>query len=265
MTKFKIICILLLSSLSMNASEVGKAEAAYNAGNYDEAIGIYNNIITTEGTSAPLFYDLGNAYYKAGQIGNAVLCFERAKKLDPRNKSILNNLNFTTAKVVDANRAKLKGKKGNVDYDEPSFLQTINRMISEDRSSDSWAAFAVIAFLLLMGFIAIYVFVPNVLAKKTGFFSSIVFLFFTVVFIVFAFLAADYARSKDDAIITKSKVELLEKPEIDSKAVTTPLHEGTKVEILENEVSKGGSAEWYKVKLNSDNFGWINSNDLQII
>ena len=257
--------MLAFSSLNGYASQISDAEAAYNSENYSQAIDIYKKVLDTEGVSGSLYFNLGNAYYKNGDLGNAVLCFERAKKLDPGNKSIRNNLSFTSSKVVDANKAEIKEKKSAVEYDSPSFLQSLNAMISESYSSDNWAVLSVIAFILCLAFLAMYFFTPNVLARKTGFFSSLVFFGLTVVFIIFAFLAASYARSEDKAVITVAKTQLLEKPENDSKTVSTPLHSGTKVEILESEESKGGSVEWMKVKLNSQNVGWVNSKNLEII
>lgn len=260
-----IIIICCLFGLNISASEVTQAEAAYNSGNYSEAIEHYKTAIEAEGVSGELYYDLGNAYYKAGNLGGAVLSYERAKRLNPGNKYIENNLNFVSAKVVDANKAEAGEKKNGVEYDEPTFMKSLNKMIAENRSSDSWAVFAVIAFFLFLGFAAMYCFTPNVLARKTGFFSGIIFLGFSVVFLIFAFMSASYARSSNQAVVIEAKTKLMEKPEEDSKAISTPLKDGTKVEILESSEANGVSPVWFKVKLNSRNIGWLKSNTVEII
>lgn len=260
-----IIFFLAFSSIRGYASQISEAEAAYNSGNYSEAVEIYKSVMDAEGVSGALYFDLGNAYYKAGQLGDAVLCFERAKKLDPGNKSIINNLNFTSSKVVDVNKSEAGEKKSSVEYDSPTFLQSINAMIAESVSSDNWAVLAVIAFILFLAMASMYFFIPNVLARKTGFFGGLTFLVFSIIFIIFSFVAASYVKSDDMAVIMTSKIKLLEKPETDSKTVSSALTDGTKVEILESEESKGGSSQWFKVKLNSRTVGWVNSKDLEII
>lgn len=259
-----VFCILFFSADGF-ASKISEAEAAYNSGNYDEAINLYKTVVESEGVSGQLYYDMGNAYYKAGNLGNAVLYYEKAKKLLPRNKSIINNLNFVTAKVVDANKAAAGDKKNSVEYDTPTFFQTVNKMISEDRSSDNWAVLAVISFILFLGFAAMYFFTPGVLARKTGFFSGLIFIAFTVVFTIFAFMAASALRTQDEAIIMVQNTPLHQEPESNSKEVSVPLRDGTKVEILESSVSQGGSTEWYKVRLNSQTVGWINSDNIELI
>ena len=260
-----VIFIALFSSLKSFASKAEDAERAYNNGNYAEAISLYNNLLEDDSVSAALYYNLGNAYYKSGENGNAVLAFERAKKLKPHDRQIVNNLNYVVQKVTDANVKELKGKKGNLEYDNPTFFQLVRKKISETRSSNDWACLAVIAFLLFLCFLALYVFASNILARKAGFFGGIAFISFAVIFLILAFVSAGYAESKDDAVIISQKIALLEKPEIGAGNSTVPLHSGTKVEIIEDYESKGGSATWYKVRLNSENIGWINSKDLEII
>lgn len=246
------------------ASEISEAEAAYNSGNFSKAVDLYKEVIESDSVSPALYYDMGNACYKAGNLGEAILFYERAKKLDPRNKFIINNLNFVTAKVVDSNKAEAGEKKNQLEYDSPTFLQSINKMIAEDHTSNSWAVFAVVAFLLFLLFAAMYFFTPNVLARKTGFFSGLIFLGFTVIFVIFAFMAGSYAQGKEDAVLIENRIALRENPDADSKSISIPLRDGTKFKILETSEKMGGT-KWYKVRLNSHNIGWIDASDVEII
>ncbi|MCH5214082.1 MAG: tetratricopeptide repeat protein [Muribaculaceae bacterium] len=267
-TKIKIyiaLSMILALCLPVRANgNVAAADSAYVDGNYAEAAALYSQIIEEKGISAPLLYNLGNAYYKMGDEGNAVLCLERARKLAPSDSKINNNLDYLRSRITDANVASLGGKKGNVETEQESFIEGVYRMIAVDTQSNSWAVFAVLAFILFLGGLALYIFTPNVLARKTGFFSALTFLAFTIIFLVFAHIAAAQYEKEEEAVLMAFTTELLENPESNSQPATSPLHGGTKVKILEVKNGADGT-EWLKVKLNPENIGWVKKEGIEII
>lgn len=265
MSKYILTIMMMLAGiLSCAASEIEAADSAYYKGNYDEAAALYSEVMEREGISAGLLYNLGNAYYKLGRTGEAMVCYERARKLEPGNKAINQNLNFLRQRVTDANKGALQGKQGNVEPDQDTFIEGLYRMIAWDTKSNNWAVFAVMAFIIFLGAMALYMFTPNVLARKTGFFSGLVFLGFTIIFIIFAYLgAANYDR-QDQAVLMDFTTELLEQPDTKSTPASTPLHKGTKLKILESKTGDDGT-EWLKVKLNSNNVGWVKKEGIEVI
>lgn len=263
--KFIIFVLILLSGFCrVEAFDFSQAEEAYNNKNYEEAAKLFNEAIDKEGVSAGLLYNLGNTYYRLGHDGEAMLCYERARKLDPGNEAINQNLTFLSNKVIDANKGELKGKQGNVEPDQESFIAGLYRAIAIDTKSNNWAVFAAMAFILFLGGLALYMFTPNVLARKTGFFSGITFLGFTTIFLIFAFLGAHEYNKKDKAVLMNFTTNLLGSPESGAKEISTLLHKGTKVTVLESKKAADGQ-EWYKVKLNGDNIGWVKKEGIEII
>ena len=79
------------------------ADSAYAAADYVAAIHIYERLITTKGEAAPVYYNMGNAYYKSNDIARAILNYERALLLDPSNDDILFNLELARSRTVDKN------------------------------------------------------------------------------------------------------------------------------------------------------------------
>lgn len=244
---------------------LAEADSAYNAGNYQEAISLYVMEMEMDGVSAPALFNLGNACLKAGEMGKAVLCYERAHRLDPSDKAIAGNLAYARSKVEDANRSELKGKNLSVSPDAPSFFLALYNNVTADTSSDFWAKLAAISFVLLLCAVALYIFSANIVVRKTGFFTGIFFLAFSVIFLVFSFAAASRSESREEGVITAYKVELLEEPGEKSRPSSTPLTRGTKLDILDDEVNSSGEVSWYKVRLNSDFVGWIAASDFEII
>jgi tetratricopeptide (TPR) repeat protein len=68
------------------------ANALFAAGNYHAAITEYESILARDGYSPAVLFNLGNAYYRDGQLGAAILNFERAQVLAPRDANIEANL-----------------------------------------------------------------------------------------------------------------------------------------------------------------------------
>ena len=104
-----LFILALLISMCANAERVvdksayryGLAAELYQAEQYDSAAAVYQGLLD-EGTEAfELYYNAGNAYFKAGDIGPAILNFERAKKLQPRNPDVQYNLELAYLRQPD--------------------------------------------------------------------------------------------------------------------------------------------------------------------
>ena len=61
---------------------------------YDSAIAVYSSIERQGLESAELYFNLGNAYFKKGDLGHAVLYYMRARRLKPGDDDIAVNLAF---------------------------------------------------------------------------------------------------------------------------------------------------------------------------
>jgi tetratricopeptide (TPR) repeat protein len=78
-----------------------KANADYAAGKFPAAIKGYESLVQSRHWNATLFYDLGNAYFRRGDLGRAILNYERALALDPNQPEARANLQL----VRDQGRA----------------------------------------------------------------------------------------------------------------------------------------------------------------
>ena len=260
--------VFILSAFAVKAGPtVSSADSAYNAGNYLEAIQIYQEVAEEYGVSAALLYNLGNAYMQQDDYGNAMVCYQRAKKLDPGNKQINANLNYLSGKVEDANKAEQKGKRKKVAEDTPNFFQTIHSSVAQDTSSNTWAAWAAGSFLLFAGCVALYLFNSNVLMRKTGFFGGFILLGISMICLVCAYMGAAEVDNHDYGVIVAFKAPLLVEPnqKTDVEKNEGVLTRGTKVRIISEETDADGVVNWYKVRLNTDYIGWLEAKDIAII
>jgi tetratricopeptide (TPR) repeat protein len=85
---------LLLATFGARAEQpsVAQAEHAAASGDYQAAIQSYQQLLRAGGFSAPLLFNLGNAWLRLGKPGPAILAYERALVLEPRSASIEANL-----------------------------------------------------------------------------------------------------------------------------------------------------------------------------
>src|SRR5712692_1720002 len=70
-------------------------------GSYQQAIAGYEQLIATGIHNAKLYYNLGNAYFRRNDLGKAILHYRRGLRLEPGNRQIQANLNYTRSRRVD--------------------------------------------------------------------------------------------------------------------------------------------------------------------
>lgn len=258
-----VSAIISLSAVASPNTDI--ATQLYNSGDYRQAAEAFLSIAKVDGDSPELLFNIGNSYAQAGDLGNAILYYSRASRLDPSNKEIKNNLNYFISKVEDSNRAELRGKKISVSPDHETFFQSLNRIICADVAPNVWAILAAILFILTLAAVAIYLFCSDVRLRKAGFFGGILTFFASLFFVIFALMSASYYDSHDKAVLMAYKTELLIEPSSDAKAASNQLCQGTRLDIIAEETDVEGRPTWYKVRLNSDIEGWLRASDLAII
>jgi tetratricopeptide (TPR) repeat protein len=79
----------------------------YGAERYAEAAGEYEKILTAGSESGHLHFNLGNAYFKAGDTGRAILEYERARRLMPRDPDLRANLGYARTLAGEGEEAAL--------------------------------------------------------------------------------------------------------------------------------------------------------------
>ncbi len=94
MNKNPLLCLigLLMGSVSGFATDFDDANQQFKSGNFAGAAATYEKIIAAEGPRASVYYNLGNSYQQLKQYGPAILAYERAQLLTPRDPDLLANL-----------------------------------------------------------------------------------------------------------------------------------------------------------------------------
>lgn len=253
------IVILLSGTFAMRAESplTAQADSAYNADEFRQAADMYLNVIQEEGPSAKLYYNLGNSYYRLGEMGNAIIAYERALRLDPSDKDVRNNLDFVNARITDR-----PGERG-------TFLGNALDAISAYAHSNTWAWIAFTCFVLTLAGLLAYLFSQMVPVRKIGFFGGILTFMACCISLFFSFRAAAIASADNVAVITVPSTILSTTPRVpqDRSQEAMLLHEGTKVTILDSVRSTTDSIHsmWYDVEVDNAHRAWINAAAVQKI
>ena len=90
-----IVVVVCAGAVSLQAAEdptFATANQAYSEGRFQEAVDGYQSLVNSGRWSASLFYDLGNAWFRLGDFGKAIVNYERALALDPQHPEASANL-----------------------------------------------------------------------------------------------------------------------------------------------------------------------------
>jgi hypothetical protein len=82
----------------------------YLSGDYNGAVATYRKLVDSGLQHPDVYFNLGNAYYRAGFKGLAVLFYERALTLDPNDSAVLSNLETVRKELID--RVVMPGEGG---------------------------------------------------------------------------------------------------------------------------------------------------------
>lgn len=225
-----------------------EADSLYDKGLYAEAADAYEAIIASNGVSADLYYNLGNAYYKLDEIARSILNYERALLLNQGDEDIRANLALARGKTVDK-----------VTPPSEMFFVSWWRDFANMVSVDTWAVVAVVSFVLLLLGVAAYLFVEQIIVRKIGFYSAALFLLLTIVFNLAAMFQRDSIMNRTTAIIMQPVVSVKSSPN-DAGTDLFLIHTGSKVEILD-----GTMTDWAKIKLEEGKEGWVQTDVMAII
>lgn len=251
MTIYKTLLLGLLLGwflpLCAQESTLKEAEEAYAKEDYTQAIELYESVLKSYGESAMVYYNLGNAYYKAGKVAPAILNYERALLLNPGDSDTRFNLQVARQKTVDK-----------IEPIGEFFLTRWIGTVEDVYSADGWAKWGVASFVLFIGCLVLFFFSKWIRLKKIGFFAGICFLLISLVANLFADSQQDKLLHRADAIVFASTVTVKSSPDASGTDLFI-LHEGTKVTI------KSTLGEWSEIQLEDGNVGWIPSREIQQI
>lgn len=225
------VCLFIGSSaLAQTELQFTKANQEYAAGHFKEAIDGYESLAHKGVWSTNLFYDLGNAYFHTGDLGRAILNYERALVLDRHHPEAQANLRIA--------------------HDEARALEmtpTNGERFAQFADANQYAIAAVIAFWVSLFSVAWWSF-----SRRTSgvIVLSILSLSIFGLAVVSIFWIDHGNKGRALAVVTENHVEARLATADNARSVLA-LPPGSEIKIL----SKRG--DWIYAALPNDLRGWI--------
>ena len=221
---------------------------AYSAGDWNQAAADWADVAATGLRSKELYFNLGNAYYKGGELAKAILFYERALRLDPSDADIRYNLEFARNLTQDR-----------IDEVPEFILKTWVRKVNYLLPSNVWAGLSLFLLALALGLCLLFLLGPTAGPRRTGFFTGIAALLLVLAAWGFARSQKTAAERHDTAIVMRPVTSVTSSPSSDATKSLFILHEGTKVKVLD-EVSG-----FTNIELADGRRGWITTSDIERI
>jgi tetratricopeptide (TPR) repeat protein len=224
------------------------ANNAYVEGRWEDAVKGYEGISALGLESAALYCNTADAFFKQGNMPKAILNYERALKLDPSYEDARYNIELSNSLIQDR-----------IDPVPEFILKVWAKDVCWLMDSDSWAVTFIVLLALTLAMILLFLLAPTAPGRRAGFFTAIALLLFAVASLSFSLWQKNDYMKTDDAIVMRPVVSVKSSPSAESSQDLFILHEGTKVEILDQVGS------WSNIELADGRQGWIKSSDIETI
>ena len=220
----------------------------YAEGQWDGALEAWQAIDESGLASADLYCNLGDAWFKKGEIARAILYYERALKLDPSHPDARYNLDFAATQVQDR-----------IESVPEFFLKTWVRKLSRTLSSNAWTLLFFVFLALGLSSVLLFLLGRTGRSRKAGFFLGILWLLLAALSLFFAGRGRSAYKNADQAIIMRPVVPVRSTPGAEGAKDLFILHEGTKVRVIDR------VGDWQNIALSDGRQGWISASDADLI
>ena len=256
-SKAPVLAILLLLALPLSQARAAESYpdslwnagvAAYTEGDFASALQDWEDVRATGLMSKELYYNLGNAYFKTGEMAQSILWYERALKLDPSDADIRHNLEYARSLTQDR-----------IEEVPEIFFEQWGHAMCYLLPSNTWAVLCLVFLAAAVAMALLFLLGSTASRRRVGFFVGIACL-------LFAFLGWDFAQwqrqealAQDRAIVMRPVSSVKSSPSAESAKDLFILHEGTRVKILDNVGS------YTNIELGDGRQGWLPTGDIEVI
>jgi tetratricopeptide (TPR) repeat protein len=239
LTALRFVAALLLLALGPTMvvrggtpeSAFDEANKLYEQGKYSEAASGYQKILQSGQASAAVLYNLGNAFFKSGQLGRAIAIYRRAQQVTPRDPDLRANLLFARNQTQGPTLAMSKWE---------GWLRRL--------TLNEWTLLAVVGLWVSLVLLAIQEWRPR---WKSVLRNYVLIVGLATILSFVGVGAAIYQQySGGTAVVITSEAPLHNGPLDESPAPVT-LHDGAEVRVLDHKDA------WVQVSPDPLRIGWV--------
>ncbi len=243
-----LVACVVVSARAQDPGDVFKqGNQLYQEGKFAEAQDAYESLVKNGYGGGTLYYNLGNAYYKTGDVGRAILFYERALRLTPGDDDLRHNLRLANTVLIDK-----------IEPTPRLFIWDYWDVVKQSLSVPSlmWLAYAF--YVLTLGAFAFLILARTYRLRKVGLVSGLVSGAVMAILIVILTARLSDLEKKDSAIVTVQIATVKNSPDSKSSDAFV-LHAGAKVQITDR------LSDWVQVRLADGKVGWMERSAAEVI
>jgi len=230
------LLFLLLLTVTSPAADVSTgfdaANRLYEQGKFSEAASAYEQVIQSGTVSPALYFNLGNAFFKAGQLGRAIAAYRAAEKIAPRDPDVRANLQFVRGRVQN-----------------PAISVSTNRWQQwlATLTINEWAMFTAVVLWVWMALLVLLQFRPALKQSlRTAIWCG------GVATLAFGgCLGAAWSSHSDRTVIVIAQDVVLHNGPLDEAPTGATIHDGAELNVLDTK------NDWLQVRVDNQRVGWL--------
>ncbi len=240
-------CFLFSALMAQESADdlFKKGNALYASHKFREASEMYESLVHSV-EHADLYYNLGNAYFRQGEIGQSIWAYEKGLQFNPRDNDLQHNIALARAHVRDR-----------IDFPKGMVLVDYYRSLKQKVTLGD--VFFIGGFILLISATVWF-------GKLFGFIRGTAYrvLILPLVIGVFAmhgFMLDVYwdITGNQQAVVVTPVVEALSAPAASDEKILFRIHEGTVVQFTQDYPG------WVEIVLLDGKKGWIPDRTLRAL
>lgn len=223
------------------------AEEHYQSQRFDEAIAIYEAYRKEGVEDGVLYYNLGNAYFKAGRLGRAVLSYERARRLLPGDEDVRANLAFANELIADS-------------VEMEPLPAAVQWLVDAYRAVTPSALARFLSASFLAGGLALTVLLSDRWSDRRGPAVAVLALCATLALAAGTTLIVKLSMeaARTEAVVLSENAYVRSGPG-EGNPRLAEIHEGLKVRVL------GDRSGWLQISLANGLTGWVREDQVEIV
>lgn len=206
------------------------ANKLYEQGKFGEAATAYQKLIQSRTVSPAIYFNLGNAYFKAGQLGRAIAAYRNAEKISPRDPDVRANLQFIRNRVQGPTTSPAR-------WDQWLAALTVNE----------WALLTAAVLWVWLALLVAIQFRPSLRQPLRWFLWCGA----AAIVVLAVGLGMAYSDSSDKTAIVVAQDAMLHNGPLDEAPTGATVHDGAELSVLDTK------NDWLQVRVDNQRVGWL--------
>ena len=228
------LILLFVVTLSISAADFSanfdSANKLYGQGKFSEAATAYEKMIHSGEVSSAVYFNLGNAYFKSGQLGHAIAALRQAENLTPRDPDVRANLQFI--------RARVQG---------PTVLPGTWQRWFATLTINEWAVLTAVVLWIWLALAGLMQFRP---ALKQSL-RTLLWCGGIATVVCGGCLGVAWSSDSTKTAIVTAKDAVLHNGPLDEAPAGATVHDGAELTVLDTK------NDWFQVRADNQRAGWI--------